>query len=49
MATAPPPSPLDQFPPDLLQAVAQDAADDADRVGQFLDALGLRPNGRGAE
>jgi hypothetical protein len=46
MAAAPPP--LDQFPPDLLQAVERDAADDADRVGQFLDALGLRPTGPGA-
>jgi hypothetical protein len=48
MATTLPPPPFDQFPHDLLQAVAEDAADDADRVGQFLDALGLRPNGQGA-
>jgi hypothetical protein len=39
---------LNQFPPDLIRAVAQNAADDADRVGQFLTAIGLRPAGEGA-
>src|SRR5262245_29045556 len=36
------PHPLDQFPTDLLQAVAQHATADAERVVRFLDALGLR-------
>src|SRR5262245_66603975 len=36
------PPPLDQFPADLLQAVAQHAAADAERVVRFLDASGLR-------
>ena len=48
MATPSYPTSLSQFPPDLVQAVAEDAAADADRVGQFLDALGLRPTGDGA-
>jgi hypothetical protein len=48
MATPSCPFPLDLFPADLLQAVAQDAASDAERVAQFLDALGLRPTGEGA-
>ena len=39
---------LSQFPPDLVQAVAEAAEDDVDRVGQFLDDLGLRPTGDGA-
>ena len=47
MAAAPP-DPLDQFPRDLLQAIEHAAADDADRVAQFLDSLGLRPTGPGA-
>jgi hypothetical protein len=37
-----------QFPPDLIEAVAQDAAADAERVAAFLGALGLRPSGEGA-
>ena len=48
MAAAPSESPINRFPPGLLQAVKHAAADDADRVAQFLDALGLRPNGQGA-
>jgi hypothetical protein len=39
---------LNQYPPDLIQAVAQNAADDADRVGQFLTEIGLRPAAAGA-
>jgi hypothetical protein len=38
---------LDQFPPDLIQAVVQKAASDAGRVVKFLDALNLRPTGKG--
>jgi hypothetical protein len=39
------PFPLDvtSLPPDLIAAVAQEAADDADRVGQFLDVLSENP------
>ena len=48
MAAAPSESPINRFPPGLLQAVKHAAADDADRVAQFLDALGLRPTGPGA-
>jgi hypothetical protein len=39
--------PLDQYPPDLVQAVAEDAAADAERVAMFLTDLGLRPAGEG--
>jgi hypothetical protein len=39
---------LNQYPPDLIQAVTQNAADDADRVGQFLTEIGLRPAAAGA-
>src|SRR3954451_7437938 len=46
MAVTPCPLPLSDFPPDLIQAVARDAARDADRVGVFLDALGRPPAGR---
>jgi hypothetical protein len=38
---------LQPFPPDLVQAIAQDAVADAHRVALFLDALGLRPTGAG--
>jgi hypothetical protein len=34
---------LDDLPCDLIDAVARDAEADADHVGAFLDALGLRP------
>ena len=34
---------LDDLPRDLINAVTRDAEADADRVGAFLDALGLRP------
>ena len=43
MAVTPCPLQLPDFPPDLIQAVARDAARDADRVGLFLGALGLAP------
>jgi hypothetical protein len=46
MAPTPSPLPLSDFPPELIRAVAQDAARDADLVGAFLDALGLAPAGR---
>jgi hypothetical protein len=39
MASPPPPISLVDLPPDLVRAVAQDAALDADRVGCFLDEL----------
>src|SRR3954464_1336759 len=45
MAVTPCPLPLSDFPPDLIQAVARDAARDADRVAVFLDARGLAPAG----
>jgi hypothetical protein len=48
MAASSCPIPLDQFPPELIQAVARDAAADAERVVLFLDALGLRSAGEGA-
>jgi len=35
--------PAHAFPPELVRAVAQDAARDADHVGGFLSALGLNP------
>src|SRR3954451_14458660 len=35
MAVTPCPLPLSDFPPDLIQAVARDAARDADRVAVF--------------
>src|SRR4051794_29218512 len=43
MAQPPLPPSLAAFPPDLIQAVAGDAARDADRVGSFLVAVGLAP------
>ena len=39
---------LDALPPDLVQAVAQDAVLDAHRVAEFLEVLGLRPSGEGS-
>jgi hypothetical protein len=48
MAAPPYPPSLTQFPPDLLEAVAHDAAADAELVALVLDALGLRPTGDGA-
>jgi hypothetical protein len=47
MSAASCPISLHQLPPELRQAVAQGAADDAERVAAFLDALGLRPSGEG--
>ena len=47
MAASSYPIPLDQFPPDLIQAVAQDAAAAADHVAVFLDALCLRGTNEG--
>ena len=32
----------DEFPPDLIAAISDDAARDADRVGQFLHSCGLQ-------
>ena len=42
-----PPSSL--LPTELVPAIARDAADDAQRVADFLDALGRRPTGEGAD
>ena len=47
MAASSYPIPLDQFPPDLIQAVAQDAAAAAGHVAVFLDTLGLRCTNEG--
>jgi hypothetical protein len=47
MAASSYPIPLDQFSPDLIQAVARDAAAAADYVAVFLDALGLRGTNEG--
>src|SRR3954447_18062715 len=46
MAATPCPLPLSDFPPDLIQAVARDAARDADRGGASRAAVGLPPAGR---
>jgi hypothetical protein len=48
MPAIPSPISLDQLPPGLIDAVAQEAASDAERVAAFLEALGLRPSGEGA-
>jgi hypothetical protein len=45
MAHSPLPQALAELPPELIQAVAREAARDADHVAAFLDQLGLRPTG----
>jgi hypothetical protein len=43
------PTPIDHFPPELVQAVAHEATLDADWVGIFLNTLGLAPDRTGRE
>jgi hypothetical protein len=47
MAASPCPIPSHQYPLDLILAITQNAARDADLVAIFLDALGLRTTGEG--
>jgi hypothetical protein len=49
MATNTYPPSLSQYPPDLLDAVTRDAESDAERVFEFLDVIGVRPSGEGAD
>ena len=43
------PLPLSDFHPDLLRALAQGAARQAEWVGSFLEEIGLAPVGRGPQ
>jgi hypothetical protein len=43
------PLPLSDFHPDLIRAVAQDAARDAELVGTFLGEIGLAPAGQASQ
>jgi hypothetical protein len=49
MATYPHPSTLAHFPAELIESVTRDAESDAERVFEFLDLIGLRPVGEGAD